>query len=31
MARTADMRNRFGESAMWSLVLTVAIGYIAFS
>ena len=31
MARTAEMRSRCGEYAIWSLVLTVAIGYIAFS
>ena len=31
MAKTADMRSRCGEYAMWSLVLTVAIGYLAFS
>ena len=31
MAKTAEMRGRCEEYAMWSLVLTVAIGYLAFS
>ena len=31
MAKTAEMKGRCGEYAMWSLILTVAIGYIAFS
>ena len=31
VAKTADMRSRCGEYAMWSLALTVAICYIAFS
>ena len=31
MAKTAEMKGRCGEYAMWSLVLTVAIGYLAFS
>ena len=29
-ARTADTRSRCGEYAVWSMVLTMAIGYIAF-
>lgn len=31
IAKTAEMKGRCGEYAMWSLVLTVAIGYLAFS
>lgn len=29
-ARTADMRGRCGEYAMWSMLICAAIGYIAF-
>lgn len=29
-AKTADMRGRCGEYAVWSMVLTISIGFIAF-
>ena len=31
MAKTAEMKGRCGEYAMWSMLLCAAIGYIAFS
>ena len=30
-SKTAEMQGRCGEYAFWSMILSVAIGYIAFS
>ena len=30
-AKTSEMRGMCGEYAVWSMVMTIAIGYIAFS
>ena len=30
-AKTSEMRGRCGEYTVWSMVLTMAIGYLAFS